>query len=107
MLYIRARLDTLLKGPIPLFYLDNSEVLTTIPDPGGWFTPHYQDYFFIAGWAGMTAVADTKEVYFFNRSLRCYGMCPEEQVEHHVRLHNFSFRPINVSVNLVRKTCKD
>ncbi len=104
--YIRARIDTILKGSFILPHTFNTNTVITVPTIKirKFFTPKYNDWFYVASYSGMTAVSDTNS-FNYNLSQRCFGICPEEQVEYHIIHNNYSILPYYYNMTLIRFIC--
>ena len=107
--YVRARLDTLFYTSIfPRDLIFNYGKIIAVKErsgknvPGG--LPEYKDWFYVTDYAGMLAISDTN-TYSYDLNARCYGVCQEEQVGYHIKMHNFSIQHLNMNLKLERKKC--
>ena len=103
-IYIRARIDTLLLQHAANLLPKNQTVYAIRTSHRGPMTPAIKDWFYVTDWGGMNAIADTR-MFHHDLSMRCFGLCPEEQVEYHVKARGYSLQPGNVSMVLRRLHC--
>lgn len=99
---VRARIDGLINGfVLPPMPLPANSVFAIRNVPGGHFAPVWSDWMYVAMVPVFMAVVDT-HLAFLNETVRCYGTCPEEQVEMHVTTSGSVMHQLHANITLAQ-----